>query len=51
MAETTRAFEVIGGTALEQKIYPGAMHEIFNETNQDEVLDDVTAFLGKVLAS
>lgn len=50
VAETTRAFETIGGSALEQKIYPGAMHEIFNETNQDEVLDDVTTFVGKVLA-
>jgi alpha-beta hydrolase superfamily lysophospholipase len=50
VAETTRAFETLGGSALEQKIYPGAMHEIFNETNRDEVLDDVTAFLGKVLA-
>ena len=50
LAETTRAFEVIGGTALEQKVYPGAMHEIFNETNQDEVLADVTTFVGKVLA-
>ena len=48
-AETTRAFEVIGGTALEQKIYPGAMHEIFNETNQDEVLADVTAFIDRTL--
>jgi alpha-beta hydrolase superfamily lysophospholipase len=49
VAETTRAFDVIGGSALEQKIYPGAMHEIFNETNQDEVLADVTTFLAKVL--
>ena len=24
---------------------PGARHEIFNETNQDEVLDDVIAFI------
>jgi alpha-beta hydrolase superfamily lysophospholipase len=50
IAETTRAFDVIGGPALEQKVYPGAMHEIFNETNQDEVLDDVTTFIGKTLA-
>jgi alpha-beta hydrolase superfamily lysophospholipase len=26
-------------------IYPGARHEIFNETNKDEVLADTTAFL------
>jgi alpha-beta hydrolase superfamily lysophospholipase len=46
---TAKAFEHVGGTALEQKVYPGAMHEIFNETNQKEVLDDVSAFLRRVL--
>lgn len=33
------------GTALERRVYRGAMHEIFNETNRDEVVDDVGAFL------
>jgi alpha-beta hydrolase superfamily lysophospholipase len=42
---TAKAFETVGGTHLEQKVYPGAMHEIFNETNKDEVLADVTNFL------
>jgi alpha-beta hydrolase superfamily lysophospholipase len=45
LAETRAAFGRIGGTALRQKVYPGAMHEIFNETNSDEVLDDVVAFV------
>ena len=27
------------------KRYPGARHEIFNETNREEVLDDVLAFV------
>ena len=27
------------------KVYPGARHEIFNETNADEVLDDVIDFV------
>jgi alpha-beta hydrolase superfamily lysophospholipase len=49
LAETTRAFEVVGGSALEQKVYPGAMHEIFNETNADDVLADVTDYLDRVL--
>lgn len=49
LPETTRAFDVIGGTALERTVYPGAMHEIFNETNREEVLDDVLAFIGRVL--
>jgi alpha-beta hydrolase superfamily lysophospholipase len=44
---TAKAFKQTGGSSLEQKVYPGAMHEIFNETNQDEVLTDVTDFLAK----
>lgn len=44
-----RAIDVIGGTRLEHTVYTGAMHEIFNETNPDEVLADVTAFLDRVL--
>jgi alpha-beta hydrolase superfamily lysophospholipase len=46
---TTAAFEHLGGSALQRKVYPGAMHEIFNETNRDEVVDDVVAFLQTVL--
>ncbi|KLL09650.1 MULTISPECIES: alpha/beta hydrolase [Protofrankia] len=45
LAETRAAFERIGGSNLRQKVYPGALHEIFNETNSDEVLDDVVAFV------
>lgn len=29
---------------------PGAMHEVFNETDRDEVVDDVVAFLRAQLA-
>ena len=39
----------IRGSRFEEKIYPGAEHEIFNEINRDEVLDDVTAFLRRTL--
>lgn len=39
----------LGLSKLEQKSYPEARHEIFNETNQDEVLADVSAFLAKVV--
>lgn len=48
LPETTRAFNIIGGSALEKIVYPGARHEIFNETNRDEVLSDLTQFLGRV---
>ena len=35
----------IHGQDFEAHIYPGAMHEIFNEINQAEVLDDASAFI------
>jgi alpha-beta hydrolase superfamily lysophospholipase len=31
-------------------VYPGARHEVFNETNRDEVFGDVAAWLDKTLA-
>ena len=31
-------------------LYPGARHEIFNETNRDEVTADVVAWLDRVTA-
>jgi alpha-beta hydrolase superfamily lysophospholipase len=40
----------LGGGRHEEHVYPGARHEVFNETNSDEVLADVTAFLDRVLA-
>ncbi len=43
------AMEHLRGPATEQKTYPGARHEIFNETNRDEVIADVLAFLDRVL--
>lgn len=34
----------------ERKAYPGARHEIFNETNQDDVLGDVLVFVHRCLS-
>ncbi|MFT4086728.1 MAG: alpha/beta hydrolase [Gordonia sp. (in: high G+C Gram-positive bacteria)] len=34
-----------GGDDVTVKIYPGLFHEIFNEPEQDQVLDDVVAWL------
>lgn len=48
---TAAAMEIVGGSKLEHKMYPGARHEIFNETNKEEVLDDVVAFLHRVLGA
>jgi alpha-beta hydrolase superfamily lysophospholipase len=49
LAPTAEAFEGLRGDASEQKVYPEARHEIFNETNQDEVLDDVVEFINRAL--
>lgn len=38
------------GPATRTKTYPGAQHEIFNETNREEVLADVIDFVDQVLA-
>ncbi|TYL52128.1 lysophospholipase [Nocardioides sp. BGMRC 2183] len=38
------------GPDAEERSYPGARHEIFNETNQDEVLDDVVEFVNRQLS-
>lgn len=51
LGPTRDAMEHLRGSATEEKVYPGAMHEIFNETNRDEVIGDVLAFLERALAS
>ena len=40
--------EKVGGSNLTARSYPEAAHEVFNEINKDEVLDEVGAFLAKV---
>jgi alpha-beta hydrolase superfamily lysophospholipase len=49
LAETKVAMEHLRGSKFEEHIYPGAQHEILNETNRDEVLGDVVRFLRLVL--
>ena len=43
--------ESLRGTRTSVRTYSGAQHEIFHETNRDEVLDDVIAFVEGVLAT
>jgi len=33
------------GLPVEQHVYPDARHEVFNETNRDEVTDDLLTWL------
>jgi len=47
--ETRPAVERLRGPRTEEKVYEGARHEIFNETNREEVLDDVADFLRRAL--
>ena len=37
------------GSNIEEHVYPGAQHEVLNEINKDEVLDDAVNFLRRVL--
>lgn len=41
--------ESLRGASTTVRTYPGAQHEILNETNRDEVLDDLIAFVEGVL--
>ena len=45
MEASRTGWQRIAGPGAEQKSYPGARHEIFNETNRSDVLDDVLAFV------
>jgi alpha-beta hydrolase superfamily lysophospholipase len=47
MAGTRAGIEKIRGEDFTEIIYPGARHEVFNETNKDEVLEAVTAFAAR----
>ncbi len=45
VAGSRRLLECVGSTDTELKVYPGLYHEVFNEPEQAEVLDDVVAWI------
>ena len=47
---TAPGIERLRGARFTEKRYAGARHEIFNETNKDEVLADVTAFVDEQIS-
>jgi alpha-beta hydrolase superfamily lysophospholipase len=47
---TRSALARITPDVLDQRIYHGARHEVFNEINRDEVLDDVIGFVQRALS-
>jgi alpha-beta hydrolase superfamily lysophospholipase len=50
LGPTREAIAGVRGSWLEERVYPGARHEVLNEINRDEVLADVLAFLDRALA-
>ncbi len=44
------AYRDIGLSNVSHKFYPGGRHEMFNETNRDEVIADLIAWLDGVMA-
>jgi len=49
MPASVEGVETLRGPATSRITYPGARHEIFNETNRAEVLEDVVTFVQGVL--
>jgi alpha-beta hydrolase superfamily lysophospholipase len=43
--QTRPVIERLGGDRLQVRTYPDAQHEILNETNRDEVIDEIINFL------
>lgn len=48
---TRPVIEKLAGSDFTETIYPGARHEVFNETNRDEVIGDVGEFVARVTAA
>jgi alpha-beta hydrolase superfamily lysophospholipase len=48
---TREALEAIRPDRLEEHVYPDARHEIFNETNRDEVIADLVDFVDRVASA
>jgi alpha-beta hydrolase superfamily lysophospholipase len=46
---TREGIEQVRGSRFTERTYPKARHEVFNETNRDEVLADVTRFVDDAL--
>jgi alpha-beta hydrolase superfamily lysophospholipase len=48
ISETRGGIETLEFGSLETRIFPGARHEVFNETNRDEVLTITADFIDRV---
>lgn len=45
IAQLLRAYRAAGLQHVQHRYYPGTRHELFNETNRDEVVQDLVAWL------
>ncbi|GLZ44679.1 lysophospholipase [Actinomycetospora sp. NBRC 106375] len=45
---TRPVMEKLGGSDVTSRIEPGARHEVLNETTNDAILDDISAFIARV---
>ena len=45
VAGSRRLVECVGSTDVELKVYPGLYHEVFNEPEREQVLDDVVSWI------
>ena len=50
MAGSERQIDLLTNAEVERRIYAGARHEIFNETNRAEVLADTARFVEAAVA-
>jgi alpha-beta hydrolase superfamily lysophospholipase len=50
LADTKTGIDRLAGTDVTARIFPHARHEVFNETNRDEVLHEVARFASRVAA-
>ncbi|MGH3630430.1 MAG: lysophospholipase [Sciscionella sp.] len=49
VADTRAGMDRIRGLGFVERLYPGARHEVFNETNATDVIADLLAFVAEVL--
>ena len=47
----TERYQAAGLTDVTVRTYPAARHEILNETNRDEVIAELTNWLGRVVTA
>jgi alpha-beta hydrolase superfamily lysophospholipase len=50
LTDLANALRRAGSQHLQLKIYPQARHELFNESNRDEVTTDVLAWIDQALS-